>query len=494
MGMCCPGQWTLILLLSVLPVLLPAGCTWHLGHTLGPAEQNIYIKTGLFGFFYAGDWPQEAQNIAASLAPETTYPAVPITNPHDGSVFPADMAAPTFSWQDTKAKKWLLVFSSRQNTGRIFILTHRPVWTPGKETWETMKSRWLEEKTQAVVLGINRTGDILTQGQVCFRVSKDPVGAPVVYQEIPLPFSAALKHTNRFQWRIGDISAYEKPKTILKNPPSCMFCHAFSGDGKTFGIDVDHKGDKGGYILAEVGKHVKILPENVISWNDLKIDKTLPNMGLFSKISPDGKYVVSTVNEQPFMITMDHTDFSQLFFPLTGRLAVYAKENGRFFPLTGADNPDFVQTSPAWSPDGRHVIFARAGVDERLKAIMGKKRLLFRNSKLSIAELNKRYRIRFNLYSVPFNNGRGGDPVPIEGASFNDSSNYFPRVSPDGKWIVFNRSDTGIVAQPTSTLYIIPFQGGRARKMNCNTAHYNSWHTWSPNGRWLGFTPKVNPP
>jgi len=41
---------------------------------------------------------------------------------------------------------------------------------------------------------------------------------------------------------------------------------------------------------------------------------------------------------------------------------------------------------------------------------------------------------------------------------------------------------------------IVSSTGGRARSMRCNTAFYNSWHSWSPNGRWIVFTSKVNTP
>ena len=71
-------------------------------------------------------------------------------------------------------------------------------------------------------------------------------------------------------------------------------------------------------------------------------------------------------------------------------------------------------------------------------------------------------------------------------------SNYFARYSPDGRWIVFTRSKSGIMLQPDSELYIIPASGGRPRRMRCNRERFNSWHSFSPNGRWLLFSSKVN--
>ncbi len=44
--------------------------------------------------------------------------------------------------------------------------------------------------------------------------------------------------------------------------------------------------------------------------------------------------------------------------------------------------------------------------------------------------------------------------------------------------------------RPDSELFIVPAAGGQARRMNCNTALMNSWHSFSPNGRWLVFSSK----
>jgi hypothetical protein len=52
-----------------------------------------------------------------------------------------------------------------------------------------------------------------------------------------------------------------------------------------------------------------------------------------------------------------------------------------------------------------------------------------------------------------------------------------------------------MLLQPDSELYIMPAEGGEPRKMRCNLAGtMNSWHSWSPNGRWLVFASKANGP
>jgi tetratricopeptide (TPR) repeat protein len=98
---------------------------------------------------------------------------------------------------------------------------------------------------------------------------------------------------------------------------------------------------------------------------------------------------------------------------------------------------------------------------------------------------------RYDLFRLPFNEGRGGKAVPLEGAGGDGYSNFFPRYSPDGRWIVFCKARSYMLLQSDSALYVLPAAGGKARRMKCNTSRMNSWHSFSPNGRWLVFSSKA---
>jgi tetratricopeptide (TPR) repeat protein len=153
--------------------------------------------------------------------------------------------------------------------------------------------------------------------------------------------------------------------------------------------------------------------------------------------------------------------------------------------LTGADDPRYVQTDGVWSPDGKYVVFARAGARDPYP--VGARRPDGANDPAET-------QIQYDLYRVPFNGGKGGIPEAIAGASANGMSNTFPKVSPDGRWVVFVKCRNGQLMRPDSQLYIVPAKGGEARRMRCNTVLMNSWHSFSPNGRWLVFSSKVRSP
>jgi len=52
----------------------------------------------------------------------------------------------------------------------------------------------------------------------------------------------------------------------------------------------------------------------------------------------------------------------------------------------------------------------------------------------------------------------------------------------------------GLLMRPDSELHIVRAAGGEARRMNANLSPMNSWHSFSPNGRWLVFSSKSRTP
>jgi len=310
------------------------------------------------------------------------------------------------------------------------------------------------------------------------------------YREVNLPFVDAVKDPSRIRWRFGSISSPNRPPIILKNLPVCGNCHSFSADGRILAMDVDYANSKGSYVLTQVAEQMVLATSDIITWNDYRKEDGDLTFGLLSQISPDGRFVVSTVKDESVFVPMPALEFSQLFFPIKGILCIYDRQTGTFQSLPGADDPEFVQSNPTWSPDGKYIVFSRSKA-YKLKNIKGPRKILLDPEECKeFVKDGKPF--LFDLYRIPFNNGKGGLASPLEGASNNGMSNFFARYSPDGKWIVFCKAKNYMLLQADSELYIIPAEGGQARKLQCNTSRMNSWHSWSPNGKWLVFSSKAN--
>ena len=124
----------------------------------------------------------------------------------------------------------------------------------------------------------------------------------------------------------------------MEGLPTCVNCHSFSRDGKTLGLDVDGPGnDKGLYGIVPVKKETSIRNEYVIRWSSFAEEKASKRFGFMSQISPDGQYVVTSI-ENPGSHIRDFDSrlfngfykdygFGQVFYPTRGILAWYSKSH-----------------------------------------------------------------------------------------------------------------------------------------------------------------------
>ena len=456
-----------------------------------------------------------------TIADNQQYSQIKIDYPFDNSIFPPEIVAPTFLWHDPQksANAWLVKVTLSGNPKPIYAFTlgkqrqqiidpeavrptnahYKPsdyditakAWTPDKDTWKIIKQNSIEKNATVTFFGFNKndTSKILSKASIRIATSKDPVGAPIFYRDVPL-MPAVEKGTIKpipddalpiIAWRLRDIAKPSAP-VVLKDMPTCANCHSFSSDGKTFGMDMDGpSGDKGAYGIDEVQKQMVITKDDIITWNSYdKTPEDHKNFGLFSKVSPDGKHVVSTLNEAVFVANYPEFKFLQSFFPTRGILVIYSIEEKTMKALPGADDTKYVQTNGTWSPDGKEIIFSRALAKDKYTS----------DERPTYSGDPKETQIQYDLYRIPFNDGKGGIAKPVEGASNNQMSNSFPKFSPDGKWIIYVQAKNGQLMRPDSKLHIIPAEGGTPRKMNCNLPLMNSWHSFSPNSKWLVFSSK----
>jgi Flp pilus assembly protein TadD len=488
-----------------------------------------------------------------------TVPAMPqakrvspiaIDYPADGSVFPPDIAAPTFLWRDpdASAASWRIEFALPGRKEKLEVVSKgvrlqvgesdpecvgsvppsltteqaaAHTWKPDAEIWEALKKGSNRAPVTLTIRGFRTPNDrqAVSLGRVSISTSKDAVGAPIFYRDVPLIDSPTEKGViqplppsaiHLIKWRIRDIGEPQS-KVVMENLPTCANCHSFSLDGRTLGLDVDGpQNDKGLYALVPVAKNMTIRNRDVIRWSsfqDRAAGKSsapaVKRFGFMSQVSPDGHYVVTTIEDPETQAThptggfvrgladrffnAGYADyrFGQVFYPTRGILAYYSQETGKLRPLPGADDPRYVQAAAFWSPDGKYLIFSRA--EARDPYPPGHPAPTFANDP-------KETQIQYDLYRIPFNDGKGGVAERIAGASENGKSNNFPKVSPDGRWIVFVQCQNGLLMRPDSQLYIVPFAGGAARLLHSNTRLMNSWHSFSPNGRWLVFSSKARSP
>ena len=413
--------------------------------------------------------------------------------PFNETLFPPEFPSPTFTWTDKNKtlSEWKVTLFTANKNYEIDTIVHEPHWQPDSVHWEKMKASSHQGKIYAVVSRVTNNSpkvEDATSG-IYFKISTDEVGAPILYREVPLPFAYAEKHPDLLSYKLVNVGSYEPPYYSMQKFMVCGNCHSFSEDGGTIGLDFDAAlRDKGGYFVARVKDTIVFDTSNYLSWNKLQKSKTF---GMFSRVSPDGRYIITTIKDRVLSwntgTAPDKIAFSQIFFPVNGVLAVYDRKTKKIWELPGANLPEYVQSNAAWTPDQKNIVFVRT---KAFPSDSGGYDMKINDTKI-VNEFGDRKRdFKFDVYIVPFNNGKGGTARPIKGASDNGMSNYFPTVSPDGKWVVFCEAENYMLLNPDSKLYIVPLEGGRARKLRCNLYRMNSWHAFSPNGKWMVFSSK----
>ncbi|RPI23148.1 MAG: tetratricopeptide repeat protein [Acidobacteria bacterium] len=490
-------------------------------------------------------WPATVS--AEATKPQVSPPGITLDYPENATLFPPEFPAPTFIWRDSNQASSFWVIEVKFGDGsrglkirsegeklRVGEIDQRCVaptnqlpslteqqaaahaWVPDTETWATIKKHTVSHPATLIITGFadKRAREALSRGQASFQTSKDPVGAPIFYRDVPLMPAATEKGIIRplvpaaiplIAWRLRDVSQPES-RLLMEGLHTCANCHSASTDGKTLAMDVDGPdNDKGLYAIFPIRSHTSIRNEDVVAWSshEGKLGGKL-RVGFMSQLSPDGQYVVTTINDPGtpqtpaqrrknpqdimgnyYVANFMNYRFLQVFYPTRGVLAWYSRETGRLQPLPGADDPRYVHANAVWSPDGKYLVFLRAEAREAYP--VGSKLAEYPNDPNETA-------IQYDLYRIPFNGGKGGVAEAIAGASGNGMSNTFPKLSPDGRWIVFTQCRNGLLMRPDSRLFIVPAEGGQARLMRCNTPLMNSWHSFSPNGRWLVFSSKSRSP
>ena len=387
----------------------------------------IALAPGAYTIFFSGSgvvspahsWnPVDAQPSprAAPSRAGTSQKAITIDYPGEGSIFPPEITPPKFLWRDSaeSAAVWRIDVSfadgsaaihttskgERMRVGKIdpdcISVTNKPpkltpqqaaarTWSPEPAMWESIKKHSKAGAATVTIRGFSAGGDnAVSRGHVTIQTSKDPVGAPIFYRDVPLMPSETEKGIIKpldqsrlplINWRLRNVGE-SRSRLLLTGMYTCANCHSFSLDGKTHGDGSGRPAERQGHVHAvPIRRQMSIGNKDVIEWStsEGKLTGTI-RVGFMSQVSPDGQYVVTTMIQRCrraprerraslsnyYVANFKDYRFLQVFYPTRGILAWYSRATGKLQPLPGADDQRYVHTNAVWSPDGKYLVFARA--------------------------------------------------------------------------------------------------------------------------------------
>ncbi len=248
---------------------------------------------------------------------------------------------------------------------------------------------------------------------------------------------------------------------------NCMNCHTFcmnNSNKMMFHMRSTH----GGTVIYDNGKLSKI---------NTKTSKTIAN-GMYPAWHPSGKYIAFTVNN---IVQSYHSIPGRTVevYDTLSNIIIYDVNKNIITSCNALSDPDNLETFPTWSPDGRYLYYCSSV-----------KHVLKEADYESFMDVHGN--IRYDLLRISFNeeNCTFGDIDTVLKVSDQVCSVSLPRISPDGRYILYCKSEHGnlTIWMPESDLYLLDLNTGIESKPDINSDKSESFHTWSSTGRWIVFS------
>ena len=265
-----------------------------------------------------------------------------------------------------------------------------------------------------------------------------------------------------------DLSGFAE-RTILNNRTmsarslACINCHTFCPtDPKRMLVHM--RGERQGMLLVSGKKAVKIDTRTKFNKGPASYASWHPSGTLLS-------FAVMKVTQ-----TLHSTDDPRVVFDEASDLILYDLDKNLISTNPEIADPKRMETLPEWSPDGRYLYFCSAPQPENVdKAFYTS--LKFRE-------------IKYDLMRIPFDSATRswGEPETLLSARETGLSNVHPKVSPDGRFLLFVTMPYSYfsVYNDSSDLCLMDLSTGSYRRLDeVNSGFAESFHTWSSNGRWF---------
>ncbi len=143
-----------------------------------------------------------------------------------------------------------------------------------------------------------------------------------------------------------------------------------------------------------------------------------------------------------------------------------------------ANDSNLLETFPGWSADGKKLYYSVARYPEGV----------------SDGNVVEKYdQIRYDIVSRDFDLASRvfSEPDTVIYASADSLSALWPRISPDGKYLLYCQAPFGTfhIWHKDSDLYMMDLSSGKTRPLkNANSDDTDSYHSWSSNSRWVVFS------
>ena len=340
---------------------------------------------------------------------------------------------------------------------------------PSQDDWQRLAQKAIDGKIDVDVFACN-DGKWTRFKPFCIYVSADSIDPYISYRLIAPSFVTyeSLTINQRCLENYDERVIYDNMLCSFEKEGQCINCHHYQqyNPGR---MQFHARQNHGGTVVAYDGKLKKV---------NMKNDSIL-SAGVYPAWHPWLNLIVysTDLTHQSFQTT--HRNKIEVFDTQSDLIA-YNVENDE---VTNVENdPNEFEVFPCWAPDGKTLYYCSAHFE--LNDSMGD----------ADHQLVARAReVKYNLYKKSF------DPATLQfsprelvfDAVAMGQSGVLPRVSPDGRFLLFTMAEYGYfhIWHHDADLWLLDLQTQEARPLSeVNSADTESYHSWSSNGRWLLFS------
>lgn len=275
-----------------------------------------------------------------------------------------------------------------------------------------------------------------------------------------------------------DVQTYDE-SVVVSNQSfgrggGCVNCHTFA-PGHPDQMILHSRGsgdisDLNGMVVVRQGRVIKVDSRKLVRAAESDRGRVAKSLAGYIAWHPGGRLAAFVAGDmiQFFHAVGENRDV----FNGESDLALYHADSNTVTTTPQISQSDRVETFPTWSPDGRYLYFCSTDP----------------------LPVERHREVRYDLMRISYNadSGRWGEVEPVLLAKDTGLSITEPRVSPDGRWLLFCMSEYGEfpVFQPSSDLYLMDLSTRRYTRLEINSPRSESWHSWSSNSRWIVFASK----
>lgn len=249
----------------------------------------------------------------------------------------------------------------------------------------------------------------------------------------------------------------------------CINCHSYQDYNRNGNMQMHVRINHGGTVIVRDGKAVKV---------NLKTPETI-SAGVYPSWHPTLPLIAYSNNTttQNF-----HDNNPNKVEVQDGQsdIILYDVENNKVEIIE--NSPTELESFPYWSPDGRTLYYVSASIP-----------YLANDSIVTEYKANHYRDYKYNIYKKAFDpdTRKFGPTDTVFMASDHGVSATFPRVSPDGKYLMFTLAHYGTfhIWHKDADLYLMDLASGDIRPVSeINSLDVESYHSFSSNGRWVIFS------